>query len=306
VLAIAAALAAVGLAPPPVGGAARKPNLDVVHAEARGPRFAFQGANAKFTFEDVTKNKGAAAARRSVTIYILVAEFARGRRAFRVSSRNVPRLDPGEADRGARSETVDTGNLPLGAYELQLCADGTRRVSESNEQNCANTGREFYVIKRDWSGSLSGVGGCCSAANVERWRSVSAHLRFGKYLGDGVFRYDFDGVIEWTVSGTSISGCTLSGSGTKAVDASSSGPGIRLAYGKAKYLGTESLNQPFFQIYWTGTGPFGPCGPHSEDGPKNRDFLQIPRRSLLFDQNRLQGSLGESGAEAVSWKWDFS
>jgi hypothetical protein len=153
---------------------------------------------------------------------------------------------------------------------------------------------------------VSGVGGCCSAANVERWSSASAHLTFGKYLGDGVFRYDFNGVMQWTVSGTSIGGCTLSGSGTKAVDESSSGPGIRLAYGKATYLGTESLNQPFFQIYWTGTGPFGPCGPHSEDGPKNRDFLQIPRRRLVFDQNRLKGSFGESGGEAVSWRWDFS
>jgi hypothetical protein len=28
-----------------------------------------------------------------------------------------------------------------------------------NEQNCSTTGREFYVIKKDWSGSVSGVGG---------------------------------------------------------------------------------------------------------------------------------------------------
>ncbi|MGZ8665493.1 MAG: CARDB domain-containing protein [Solirubrobacterales bacterium] len=303
---MAGALATVCVVPSAVGGAPQRPNLDVVQAEARGPQFAFKGANAKFSFEDVTKNKGAAAARGSVTIYVLVAEFARGRRAFQVGSRNISRLDPGESDRGAKSERVDTGGLPLGAYELQICADGKHRVRESNEQNCANTGREFYVIKKDWSGSVSGVGGCCSAAKVERWNSASAHLTFGKYLGDGVFRYDFNGVMQWTVSGTSISGCTLSGSGTKAVDESNSGPGIRLAYGKAAYLGTESLNQPFFQIYWTGTGPFGPCGPHSEDGPKNRDFLQIPRRSLVFDQNRLKGSFGESGGEAVSWRWDFS
>ena len=306
VLAIVGGLVAVGLGPSAVGKARQRPNLDVVHAEARGQRFAFRGTNARLSFEDVTKNKGAAAAGPSVTYYLLVAQFASRPRAYKVASRNIPRLGPGDSDRGGKSERIDTGSFPLGAYELQICADGKHQVREVNEQNCANTGREFYVIKKDWEGSVSGVGGCCSAAKVERWSSASAHLRFGKYLGDGVFRYDFNGVMQWTVSGTTISGCTLSGSGTKAVDENNSGPGFKLAYGNARYLGTVSLNDPFFQIYWTGTGPFGPCGPHSEDGPKNLDFLQSPRRPLVFDQNRLKGSFGETGGEAVSWKWDFS
>lgn len=180
---------------------------------------------------------------------------------------------------------------------------------EKSERNCRDTGREFYVVKEDWQGSISGVGGCCAAANVERWRSNNgaAHLSFVKYEGQGVFRYDFNGVVQWTVSGVNMGGCSLTGSGTKPVDENNTAgsPGIKLAYGKARYLGTEALSKPFYKIYWSGVDPFGdPCD-HSEDGPKNLDFLTINRRRLVFDQKELKGGSGNAVGEGAAWTWDF-
>ncbi len=162
------------------------------------------------------------------------------------------------------------------------------------------------MIKADWQGSVNGVGGCCGAAKVERWSSTdSAHLSFGEYLGNGVVRYDFNGLLQWTVAGVNMGGCTLSGSGTEPVDEDNSGgPGIKLLYGRARYLGTVALNDPFFTIYFTGGGGF-PCSA-TDQGPKNLDFLTIPRRPLLFNQNSLKGSFNDFGAEGVTWKWNFS
>ncbi len=151
---------------------------------------------------------------------------------------------------------------------------------------------------------MSGVGGCCGAAKAEKWHSNgTAHLSFGKYLGNGVFRYDFNGVMQWTVSGVNQGGCTLSGSGTKPVDENNTGPGIKLAYGSGHYVGTETLNQTFFTIFFTGGGGF-PCS-GMDQGPKNLDFLQIHRQALLYDQKELKGRSADVGAEGATWKWSF-
>src|SRR5436309_15698690 len=77
----------------PAKGGRHKPNLDVIHAEATtSPRYVFPGVSANFSFEDVTKNKGTATACRSVTDYLLVAEFASRPHEILVASRQVPKL----------------------------------------------------------------------------------------------------------------------------------------------------------------------------------------------------------------------
>jgi hypothetical protein len=35
------------------------------------------------------------------------------------------------------------------------------------------------------------------------------------------------------------------------------------------------------------------------------DFMQIPGRSLRFNQNELKGTFSETGEEATTWTWDF-
>ena len=109
--------------------------------------------------------------------------------------------------------------------------------------------------------------------------------------------------MHWTVSGVNQGGCTLSGSGSKAVDEDNTKPGITLEYGNARYLGTETLDQAFFTIFFTGGGGF-PCS-GMDQGPKNLDFLQINRHDLVFAQNELKGRYDFGGAEGAAWKWDF-
>ena len=288
--------------------ARKRPNLDVTNAEASvSPRYVFPGVSAKFSFEDVTKNKGRATARQSVTEYLLAAEFSRHDHAWQVASRRVPKLHPGDKDRGGASETIDTSMLPLGAYELQACADANDQVRESSEANCQSTGKEFYVVKDDWQGSVSGVGGVGSAAKAEKWASSPAHLAFDKYLGDGVFRYAFSGVVQWTANGVNTIGCHLSGSGTKPVNQNNSGPGVKLRYGDATYLGTESIFNRFYKIYQSGINMFGEdCALNPPvDGPVNPDFLQIHRGGLVFDQKELKGSSPGDTPGAI-WRWNFS
>jgi CARDB len=303
VLALAVGMLATLFAQP--ASARKRPNLDVIHAEgSSSPRYVFPGVSARFSFEDVTKNKGDAPARRSVTAYFLNPEFG-GRHSYEVASRKIPRLSPGDSDRGHASESIDTAELPLGTYELQACADATDRVRESREHNCQSTGKEFYVVKDDWTGSASGVGGVGSAAKAERWHSSGvAHLGFDKYLGDGVFRYAFSGVVQWTDNGINTIGCHLSGSGTQPVDEDNSGPGIKLKYGDGIYQGTESVYKRFYKIYFTGINMFGEDCTQAVDGPANPDFLQIHRESLLFDQDELKGSSPGDTPGGI-WRWDF-
>ena len=305
VLALAIGVLASVFAQPAI--ARKRPNLDVINAEASvSPRYVFPGVDAGFTFEDVTKNKGTATAGRSVTAYLLVAEFDARHREYTVASRSVPRLRPGESDRGGKSKEIGTRTLPLGAYELQVCADEKEQVRESSEQNCENTGKEFYVVQQDWQGSISGVGAVGSASMAERWHS-SGHLGFDRYLGDGVFRYTFSGVVQWTDNGVNTIGCHLTGSGTQPVNEGNSGPGVKLMYGDAIYLGTEALYKRFYKIYQSGIDMFGEdCAAKPlVDGPVSPDFLQIHRRSLVFDQKELKGSSPGDTPGAI-WRWSFS
>jgi hypothetical protein len=231
-----------------------------------------------------------------------------------LGSREVPKLRPGDTDRGRARERIGS-DLQLGAYLLKVCADsrdpitgGRGAVRESSERNnCASTGRRFYVIKRVWEGFVSGVGGIGSAAKAERWHSDhGAELRFRKYFGDGVFRYTFSGNGHWTENGTNTIGCHFSGHGNEPLDPTNSSPGVNLEYGDAIYAGRVTLIKRFYFIFQTGIDMFGDdCAANPlVDGPANPDFLRIRRKSLVFDQNELKGS-SPGDTPGAFWKWDF-
>jgi hypothetical protein len=306
-LAMAGAFSVVGLAPSAIGEENQKkpklrPNLVVADAHAGGSKYTLLNLDATLSFKDVTMNKGHATARHSQTAMYAVPMFAgRHPNPLEVASRSVPKLHPHNADRGSASDTTDPDLFPTGAYKLVICADARNVVRESNEHNCVPTGRKFYVIAEDYQGSLNGDGGGGGAANLEQWQSAVAHLSFGKYLGDGVFRYDFDGQINWTDAGTGSGGCTWSG-GSGRSSATWEG-GIRLNYADAKYNGTVEAPDDFsYPISISGGFP---CG-GTADGPLYPDFLTIPRRPLVFGQDELKGKFAEPGPESPTWEWDFS
>ena len=165
--------------------ARKRPDLVMAQSKASGrPPYVFKGGDRsfEFQFEDVTKNVGDATAPASRTRFYLVPQHqGRGTVRHFLGSREVPKLSPG-ATNGGHAEVRLGSDLQLGAYVLLICADsrdpiagGRGVVRESSERNnCDSTGRRFYVIKRTWQGSLSGVGGIGSAAKAERWHSTGA------------------------------------------------------------------------------------------------------------------------------------
>lgn len=302
---IALALPFAGFAPSAwASGDRPAPDLVIANADAGGSPYTFQGVDATLNVHYVTKNKGRAVAGRSRSVVALAPEFA-GRHAqeHEISVHGVPRLHPGDSDRAGKAIDLDTGDLPLGAYDVEVCADYFHDVREEREgNNCTSTGREFYVVKEDWAGSISGADVVAGAPKAEKWHSGGdVHLSFGKYLGEGAFRYDFNGVVQWTDNGTNSGGCTYTGSGTEQVDESNSGPGITLNYGRAHYKGTEALRNHFYTIYNSG---FSYCKDNLQ-GPAALDFMQIPVRPLRFNQNELTGTYSEHAIEGGDWKWDF-
>jgi len=75
---------------------------------------------------DTVENRGAATAPRSTTRYYL------GR--VRIGARSVGRLRPGMTSRGSKTLRIPS-SLPRGSYNLLACADGRKRIPESNERN---------------------------------------------------------------------------------------------------------------------------------------------------------------------------
>lgn len=305
---VAFMLVFAGFAPLALARAGDRPQPDLVitNARAGGSQYAFKGVDATLNVHYATKNKGRARAGQSRSVTVLVPEFAgRHPRKHELRAHRVPALRPGDSDGGGGTIDFSTGDLPLGAYDIQVCADYFDKVNEEHEgNNCTSTDREFYVVKEDWEGSVSGDGVVAGAPHGEKWHSGQADLVFGKYLGGGAFRYDFSGVIQWTDNGTNSGGCTYTGSGTKRVNESNSGPGITLDYGKANYRGTEALDSRFYTIFVSG---FSYCTKNLQ-GPVAVDFMQIPAqpvRPLRFDQNELTGTFSEPGVEGTTWNWDF-
>jgi CARDB len=304
---VAALLAAAGLAPSAVAKDKQKrPDLEITRAVASGREWVSPGIVADLSFQDVTKNTGKAAAGPSVTAYYLHPLFAGPRPTrYRVKSRTVERLGPGDADPGVTSASVETNDLPLGAYALEICADADRKVKEeSNDNNCKRTGKEFYVVKGSWQGSIDGVGSTAGMADVEQWHSQGAELFLIEHEGKGVFRYGFSGTVGWTDFGVNIHACKWTGSGSKALDQTNSGPGIKLNYGAGKYKGTVAVDARFYTI--TISSDFQPpeiCGGTTQ-GPLYTDFLTIPARDLSFNQNELKGRYVDRVFNAT-WKWDF-
>lgn len=309
-LVIAPLLTAAALAPSAAAKDKQKrPDLEITRAVARGTDWVFDGAQgvASFSFQDVTENTGKAGARPSVTAYYLDPRFGGLATRYRLESRRVSRLGPGDRDPGGARVTIDTSDLPLGAYALEICADDEKQVREEKDgkfANCDITGRRFYVVKDDWQGSIEGVGSSTDIADLEQWQSQGvAHLSLGKYLGHGVFRYDFAGTVEWITDGVNINSCRWSGSGSQAIDETNSAPGIRLKYGDGRYLGTVALNARFYTI--TISSEFNPeiCS-NTTPGPAFLDFLTIGPRDLSFNQNQLMGRFNDRVFD-ITWKWDF-
>jgi CARDB len=305
-------LAAMGLATSALAGGHHKPphhkpkpDLVATQATKFGPHYAVQGDNVRLSFKDATKNAKKeghdATAGPSRTGMLLVPDAARDHvSALKLASRAVPKLHPDDSDRGRASDGISTDILPLGRYDIKVCADVKHQVRERNEHNnCRRTGR-FYVVQESWRGGVHGVGVAAGAAGAEKWDSSGAHLDLEQYNGDGVFIYSFSGTVEWNDSGVNSGGCTVSGHDEKAF----AGEGfLLLDYADGQYQGNVVTNR-FYTISLSGGGGL-PCS-GTVPGPVTREILNIhDPKNLVFDEHELKGTFSTGGAEGATWRWDF-
>ena len=134
---VAAAVAAVVLcagtlvAAPGAWAARKRPDLVVAAASASSTVLV---PGARFQVTDTVKNRGAADAGASVNRYFLSTDTNPGGDSKLGGSRKVKALAPRRASKGTARVTVPTAMAP-GNYHLVACADGAKRIAESNERN---------------------------------------------------------------------------------------------------------------------------------------------------------------------------
>jgi hypothetical protein len=296
-----------------------EPDLVVTAAGVSFARpYVFQGHHVRGSFADITKNAGKGSAdHQSETGLVLAPIHAPPHEPSPggVELRDVPKLLPEKSNSDVTSVRFPA-DVPLGAYKVYVCADFNHKIKESNEHNnCKWSGEYFYVIRKQWSGSVSGDAGCCSAAKLEKWHTVGTSadptsggdLDFKKYLGDGNFRYHFSGTVEYTDHGAGMY-CSYDGGGPHEKHFNNE-PDVELNYLRGKYGGVVRTGGTFYKITLSGGFPSNPCtgtfpGPVSRDVLKTRPGAENVD-SLNYDQTTLKGSFGSSAPEAPQWRWDF-
>jgi hypothetical protein len=121
-------------------GARARPDL-VVSSISNPPSVVFQGHS--FQIRDRTRNRGLAAAGRTVTQYYLSKDGNREP----AGRRSVPRLRAGRSSLGTGTVTA-LSSLELGTYSLVACADGAGAVRESSERDNCRIAATKVVIKK--------------------------------------------------------------------------------------------------------------------------------------------------------------
>jgi hypothetical protein len=218
-----AALAALALPEEPA--AARKPLPELELSGVTYSRYAFQGDPANtIHFCDRTSNVGKGdTARRLHNIMVVqgpgISEV--------VATRDVPKL-PGTlhakkhrhfSHRGCGRGEAKPVNLPLGAYELQICSD--RKIKQHHgRKECFIRDKSFFVIKRSWTGTVTGenkaTGGGVFGSDTWQVPSVTYTATTASNPGAGQFTYSVNGgSVNHQVSGKDDQGeCTGAGGGT--------------------------------------------------------------------------------------------
>jgi hypothetical protein len=234
-----AALAAVALPAEPAS--ARKPSAELVVSAVKASSYAFQGEPAsQITFCERTTNRGSAGTGRR--LHNIMALAGPGAQQI-VATRDVPKLAGSGRRRGhvvyhshfgcGKGESTPL-NLPLGMYEIQICADRKLRVERKKFNNCQINSKAFAVIKRSWTGTGSGFASGIFGDGTGRidWQAAGVTYSFSQYdPNTGQARYKPAGSVNYQVSGTNSGGCTASGGVTLAT----SGGELKLDYKKENY-----------------------------------------------------------------------
>jgi hypothetical protein len=212
---------------------------------------------------------------------------------------NLPVLTAPES----RNDTVDDTvrlNSPLGRYRPQVCVKFGKDKKKGN--NCKN-GPDFSVIPGAWRGVASFTTGLGSGA-VEEFAETApdATFFFDQHTQEG-FQYLGTGRVRYGTSGTDISGCVHSGSGTFDVPSDS----------------VLVLSEDLLSYRVDGLRPqshtfqaFTDCPPPLFDGPYTAPLLvpawiQTGQQAKADDATTLSGIYAPSlGFFGLEWAWNFT
>jgi hypothetical protein len=275
----------------------RLPDLQV-SAASYTPKsaYAFQGEPAdQLRFCERTKNVGNAKTPRRLH-NVMRLEGPGGFREV-VARRDVPRLAPGESHYGcARGQHAALG-LPPGGYQVQICAD-LRLKDRDHTNNCrgCKEAKCFFVIKRSWTGAVSGTGEWgVSEPLAESWQTnAGTTFAFAGVVRPGYFRYTMTGSVSYK-DAPSSGGCAHSGAGT---DVSPSGR-VELDYGNDTYIGFGRVSTAF-----TYSIPNN-CGP-TDSGPGFPVFLYTGfgtngPTALPFGSEQISGNFMDESGSNTFW-----
>lgn len=297
-----AIVAAAALAVVPATAQAAKPDLVIAGQDVVNPDYFFRGEGTDALVTARTKNKGKAKAGATETSLVFLHPPQVRERA--VASIDVRKLKPGKSHFGSTTEAVP--DFPPGAYDAIICADYKKKVKESNESNNCSAPGPVYVIVRSWFGTLNGSGPAVPGV-TESWQSDDASFNFAENLGDGRFRYEFAGTLQFTISGTDAEGCAWSGSDTASFSGGTDvgGQGLILDYRKEEYFGNSGIGG--FPFLWERSCPNE--FPEDQPGPANvaGGFIvvnpqEVDLKDMPFGSTSLAGSsVEENNGSQFGW-----
>ena len=309
---LVAVLAAVALLAEPA--AARKPLPDLDLSAVKYTRYAFQGEPAsQISFCERTTNLGNAGTRRR--LHNAMVLIGPGVQEF-VARRDVPKLDATSRRRGHAVHHSHYGcgqgeatplNLPLGIYEVQICAD-QKLKERSHHNNCYIRSKAFSVIKRSWTGTVSGDTTLVPTDGMngkQTWQVGNVTYSFASAVGQtGQFIYNVGAAnVNYQFTGTSSEGCAATGG----VSFPASSGQLRIDYANETY-----------DIF--GEVPIGSSIPITISCPNNSTTLPTPvivrfltngqesgiKTPLPFGHTSLSGSFQNTSAGIVNYNDQWS
>jgi hypothetical protein len=152
-------IAAAVLALAPATAEAARPDLKVTSVSLGAGNVT---TGSKLKVGDATRNAGRAAARRSTTTYYLSPDRRKSASDLKVATRKVGKLRKRGRSRGAATARIPASLTP-GRWFVIACADGARRIRESNERNNCRATSASLIVRGDTppaGGRAPVIGGC--------------------------------------------------------------------------------------------------------------------------------------------------
>ena len=235
------------------------PKPDMAISQTRiTPNYAFKGEPAaNIRFCDTTSNVGK---KRSRPILSKMRVLGPGVNVV-VAVRVGPQLEPGTKQRGCGRGRARLGalNLPLGAYDVMVCAEDRGAGDRRPGNDCQLFRDGFFVVKRTLTGAANGTGPFLFAGPLaESWQTNGLTWDFkGPVVRKGRFEYTARGSVSYRSVMPSTTGCARQGAQT---DFAPTGT-LTLDYGTSEYqlVGRTSAGFTYAVV--------GECDP--ADGPAN-------------------------------------